>query len=70
MTILDRFEKFGTWFIQFFKKSTKDADFVCDEYIWNKLIHITKHEKWQIYFKSEVICGIFAWKFRWKMTMI
>jgi hypothetical protein len=46
MTILDRFEKFGTWFIQFFKKSTKDADFVCDEYIWNKLIHITKHEKW------------------------
>jgi hypothetical protein len=46
MTTLDRFEKFGTWLNQFLQKSTKDDDFVCDQYIWTKLIHITKHEKW------------------------
>jgi hypothetical protein len=40
------------------KNSTKDENFVGDEYIW--VIHVIEYEKWEIYFKSEVICDIFV----------
>jgi hypothetical protein len=36
------------------KNSTKDEDFVGDEYI--SPIHLIEYEKREIYFKSEVIC--------------
>ncbi len=27
-------------------KSTKNEDFVCDEYIWTKIIFVVKYKKW------------------------
>lgn len=36
------------------KNSAKDESFVCDKYIWTKIIFIIKHEKWEMYFKSEI----------------
>jgi hypothetical protein len=37
------------------KKSAKDEDFIYDEYILTKMIPIIEYEKWEIYFKCEVI---------------
>lgn len=45
----------------FQKKSTKDGDLIHDEYIWKKITFVTKFEKWEIYFKNEVI-GDFAYE--------
>jgi hypothetical protein len=51
---LGRFEKLGTWKLtQLLKKINKRWRFLCDEYIWTKIIHVTKYEKWKKYFKSE-----------------
>ncbi len=41
------------------KTLTKYEIFVCDEYFWINIISITKYGKWKIYFKSEIINGIF-----------
>jgi len=32
--------------IIYFFKSTKSEDFVCDEYIWTKIIFVVKYKKW------------------------
>jgi hypothetical protein len=42
--VLGRFEKFRTCLNQFFKKINKNENVVCDEYIWTKIIPITKYE--------------------------
>jgi hypothetical protein len=36
-------------------KSTKDENFICDEYIWSKIIFVKRHKKWEIIFKNEAI---------------
>ncbi len=58
---LGRFEKFKIWLTRFFlKKFIEDEDFVCDEHILTKIIPVIEYEKWEIYFKSEVINDIFV----------
>jgi hypothetical protein len=52
MGTLSRFQKFRTWFNQFFQKTKQIMKIL---YIWTKIILVTKYEKWKIYFKSEVI---------------
>jgi hypothetical protein len=32
-------------YLNFQKKSTKDENFVCEKYIWTKLIFVTQYEK-------------------------
>jgi hypothetical protein len=29
-----------------------------------------EYEKWEVYFKKEVIGDVFVWNFRWRMKMI
>ncbi len=51
------------------KQSTEDGDLIRDEYIWKKLTFVTKFEKWEIYFKNEVI-GDFSYEIlgeEWKL---
>jgi hypothetical protein len=38
-----------------FSKLAKDENFICDEYIWPKIIFLKKYEKWEIFFKNEAI---------------
>jgi hypothetical protein len=57
---LRRFDYLGTWVNHCWKEVINDGDFKIYEYIYHKIIYITKYEKLNIYFKSGIVGGIFG----------